>query len=216
MESQIHIVGPLLLQNQLLCARLEKETGVPCSACQDLDPTEIFDTGEENNKRTLILLDCLNTDITNLWTELGPCLDGNVKNCFVALFNFSPDLEIRKEDLKRGVRGIFFESDLLAGLARGVQAILNGELWFSRDTLAKCLFEKPELIRSRQERPASLTPREQEILMMIAHGATNDKIADELYISPNTVKTHVYTIFQKINVPNRLQAALWASTNLNL
>lgn len=59
-----------------------------------------------------------------------------------------------------------------------------------------------------------LTPREIEILTMVASGAKNEEIANELYISPNTVKTHIYNIFKKINVPNRLQAALWAVKNL--
>jgi len=49
---------------------------------------------------------------------------------------------------------------------------------------------------------------------MISAGTKNEHIADKLSISPNTVKTHIYNIFKKINVPNRLQAALWAANNL--
>jgi LuxR family transcriptional regulator of csgAB operon len=45
-------------------------------------------------------------------------------------------------------------------------------------------------------------------------GATNEEIGAKLCISTNTVKTHVYNIFHKIKVPNRLQAALWAAKNL--
>jgi DNA-binding CsgD family transcriptional regulator len=54
-----------------------------------------------------------------------------------------------------------------------------------------------------------LTPREIEIVSMIATGAANAYIAKKLCISPHTVKTHLYNIFKKIKVPNRLQAALW-------
>ena len=58
-----------------------------------------------------------------------------------------------------------------------------------------------------------LTPREKQILTMIAVGASNDEIADNLCISPHTVKTHLYNIYNKIRVPNRIQAALWAAKN---
>ena len=62
--------------------------------------------------------------------------------------------------------------------------------------------------------PILLTPREIEILGMIALGASNTEIAEKLFISPNTVKTHIYNLFKKINVTNRLQAAFWAAKNL--
>jgi LuxR family transcriptional regulator of csgAB operon len=48
----------------------------------------------------------------------------------------------------------------------------------------------------------------------IASGSGNSEIADTWASAPTTVKTHVYNIYQKINVPNRLQAALWAAKNL--
>jgi DNA-binding CsgD family transcriptional regulator len=59
-----------------------------------------------------------------------------------------------------------------------------------------------------------LTRREREILDLIADGFSNQQIADELFISPHTVKTHLHNIFKKINVKRRLQAALWAAKNL--
>lgn len=59
-----------------------------------------------------------------------------------------------------------------------------------------------------------LTRREMEILSVLASGAKNEEIADKLFISPHTVKTHLYAIYRKIKVSNRLQAVLWASKNL--
>lgn len=61
---------------------------------------------------------------------------------------------------------------------------------------------------------ANLTSREKEILTRIASGASNREIADALFISHHTVKTHIYNIYKKIKVPNRFQAALWIAENL--
>ena len=59
-----------------------------------------------------------------------------------------------------------------------------------------------------------LTRREMEILSVLKSGAKNEEIATKLFISPHTVKTHLYTIYRKIQVNNRLQAVIWASKNL--
>ena len=81
--------------------------------------------------------------------------------------------------------------------------------------MTKYIQEDSGRARDFSKKDASvLTKREVEILKMVAIGAKNEVIADDLCISPNTVKTHIYNIFKKINVPNRLQAALWVAKNL--
>jgi len=59
-----------------------------------------------------------------------------------------------------------------------------------------------------------LTAREMEILQMVTAGYSNARIADQLGISPLTVKSHFYNARKKIKAPGRLQAALWAIKNL--
>ncbi|WP_051063347.1 response regulator transcription factor [Ilumatobacter nonamiensis] len=56
----------------------------------------------------------------------------------------------------------------------------------------------------------TLTEREREVLALLARGATNREIADELYLSVDTIKTHVRKVFTKLAVSNRTQAALAA------
>jgi DNA-binding CsgD family transcriptional regulator len=59
-----------------------------------------------------------------------------------------------------------------------------------------------------------LTRQELKVIMLIASGFRNAEIGKKLFISENTVKTHINRLFKKINVKNRLQAALWAAKHL--
>jgi LuxR family transcriptional regulator of csgAB operon len=188
---------------------LERETGLTC-ICYEDSGLGVFDI--KAGQSSVILWDCLETEPANLWGRLGAAISSQGS---VVLFNVIPDQGICNEAVKRGVRGIFFEGEPPTIFAKGVQAILDRQLWIPRATLTKCLLENRDSPRPSQSGEiAFLTPREKEILTMIASGLTNGKIANDLCISPNTVKTHIYNIFNKINVPNRLQAALWATKNL--
>ena len=59
----------------------------------------------------------------------------------------------------------------------------------------------------------SLTKREREILALVAEGLSNREIAEKLVLSPETVKSHVAAILEKLNVSDRTQAAIYAVRN---
>jgi len=61
-----------------------------------------------------------------------------------------------------------------------------------------------------RETEAKLSPREDEVLRLVSQGATNKEIADSLFISENTVKTHLRNIMEKLHLANRSQAAAYA------
>lgn len=65
----------------------------------------------------------------------------------------------------------------------------------------------PALARSARRGAGNLSQREQEVLHEVAKGSTNKAIADALYVSPNTVKTHVTSLLRKLNVDTRAQLA---------
>ena len=62
-------------------------------------------------------------------------------------------------------------------------------------------------------RPAGLSEREVEVLRLIARGLSNRVMAEQLYLSPDTVKHHIQHIYNKIGVSTRAAAALWAMQN---
>jgi DNA-binding NarL/FixJ family response regulator len=61
----------------------------------------------------------------------------------------------------------------------------------------------------------SLSPREREVLALVAEGRSNKAIAEELFVSPNTVKTHVAALLAKLQVETRVQLAALAARNAN-
>ena len=212
LEPQVHIIGPLKFQNKLMAWYLQENTGLICACSKNLD-AESF-SGPAGEKTALILLDCLGNDLTGLWSTIRSFFDSGNKGYYIAIFNMPTGQPFGNDLVKKGVRGIFYNSDPLPNFAKGVPAILNGELWYSRKDLMKCLLDSNDDSEFALERRGLLTAREKEILILIASGISNTQIADKLNISRNTVKTHLYNIYNKIKVPNRLQAALWAAKHL--
>jgi LuxR family transcriptional regulator of csgAB operon len=135
----------------------------------------------------------------------------------IGLFNVRPSQGLEQHVVTEGVKGFFYENDPVSLIAKGVSAMFDGELWMPRRVMADCVNSIKKDRDSRRppgKQSLPITSREQEILKLIAMGVPDDEIARILGISRHTVKNHLYNIFKKINVPNRLQASLWAAKNL--
>jgi DNA-binding CsgD family transcriptional regulator len=211
MEADVHILGSRKLQNKLMASFLQRTTGLKCACSRDPDLNPVVD--KKHDRPFLILLDCLESDLGGFWIGLGIGLNSRRYKCLTALFNVSPNKELEYEAVSRGVRGIFFENDPPDLLAKGVPAILKGELWFSREALIKCLLRAKDSQKPSRQIDSLLTLRETEILILVASGLRNFDIAERLCVSQCTVKVHLHNIYGKIDVPNRFQAAIWASKN---
>lgn len=122
------------------------------------------------------------------------------------------------EAIKAGAMGYLLKNlepeelfDYLVGIARGEAPI-------SRGMAAKILAEfAAQASRARETAPAelagALTPREREVLGLVASGATNREIAVKLTLTENTVKNHLRNILGKLHLENRVQAAAyWLGT----
>ena len=132
-----------------------------------------------------------------------------------AVFNLIIGLRIEEELVIRGIRGIFYVNDQTNHVARGVRALLGGEMWISREIMSRFIPETREARRLSATETSVLSERKIEILNLVARGAINTEIGEELYISRHTVKSHLYSIYKKIKVTNRLEAALWTKENLH-
>jgi DNA-binding NarL/FixJ family response regulator len=96
-------------------------------------------------------------------------------------------------------------------LSKAVACVESGQVWANSEQLNQTLdYFAKRALKSRREAHAksSLSTREQEISRLLAKGASNREIANELHISERTVKNHLGKIFEKIGVSSRVQAAL--------
>jgi LuxR family transcriptional regulator of csgAB operon len=208
-----YIVGHRRLENELMSSYLERQTGDPCVVVENINhiPT---DNPKNKGRPKLVFWDCKGNNFKSLITELKAWTLRNQSANPIVLFNVPADLEFKKKFVLEGIHGFFYEHDPLDVFLKGVKSVIDGRLWLSRDMMTKCIFEGTDKDKSAKSRLKDLTQRQIQILALVAVGTTNDEIADRLCISPHTVKTHLYRIFKKINVPNRVQASLWAAQNL--
>ena len=110
--------------------------------------------------------------------------------------------------LEAGAAGYLLKNSQHAELARAVRAAHAGDAIIDPTVAAR-------LVRALSERPATpafdeLTTRERDVLVLIAQGRSNKRIALELGISEKTVKTHVGHVLAKLDVTDRTQAAVLA------
>jgi DNA-binding NarL/FixJ family response regulator len=121
--------------------------------------------------------------------------------------------------MQGGVRGFFRFALDEEQLIRCIRAVAMGEIWLEAnlitpvfDEFIKEFIKKKEFLKSLNELNAAkldmLSHREMEIMELISHSLTNEEIADKLFISPKTVKTHLRNIFVKAEIKNRVEAAL--------
>jgi len=109
--------------------------------------------------------------------------------------------------LKAGVTGYVLKDDAADTLVQAIRAVAEGEQWVSPQ-VAKILVRSVRA--NRVNEAVKLTRRETEVLRLMATGKTNTQIAQELFISEQTVKNHISNLFRKLGVETRVDAVLYA------
>ena len=119
--------------------------------------------------------------------------------------------------LKAGAKGYLSESTTIQNLIKAIESVSKGEIWVERKMVNRIVEgelngDRP-IKEQRNQTKEQLTPREKEVLALLKQGCTNKEIAEKLYISEKTVKSHLNNIFRRFNVSGRLQAIVYAIRN---
>ena len=136
----------------------------------------------------------------------------------VIVLTASEDRQCLVQAMQLGASGIVLKQDQTGLLVKSIRRVHAGEIWLNPSTTSAVMQRaEPEPPRP-ESRPAEprprLTRRETEVVAMVAQGLRNREIADRMFISEQTVKNHLRAIFEKLNVGDRLELALYAVHNI--
>lgn len=112
--------------------------------------------------------------------------------------------------IKAGAKGYILKNIEPDDLIRSIKKAAAGEAVVSGNLTGKIMEEFRNLVIQKEEHKEVLTPREKEVLFLLAEGKSNKDIAVELNLSESTVKIHIQHVLKKLNLKGRVQAAVYA------
>ena len=128
----------------------------------------------------------------------------------LVLTTFDDD-EVLSAALRAGASGFVLKDASPEDIMRAVRAVASGDGWLDPAVTARVLaaYRRPEPAAAAVA-VEELTAREADVLRLIGRGLTNTEIAETLYVSEGTVKTHIGHVFAKLGLRDRAAAIVWA------
>jgi DNA-binding NarL/FixJ family response regulator len=173
----------------------------------------------EHQPDILLLEQAILRDVASLDLERILNYKNKLPNMKTIIFGIRFNEENVIAMMQGGVQGFFRFALGEEQLIKCIRVVATGEIWLEA-TLTKRVFDgvikefmkKRDLLKPltelSSEKLKMLSPREMEVMELISHSMTNEEIADKLFLSPKTVKTHIRNIFEKAGIRNRVEAAL--------
>ncbi len=139
------------------------------------------------------------------------CLEASPNSKIVVLTSKAED-DMVLPAVRAGALSYLLKDVSASGLAAAIRAAAAG-MPTLHPTAASKMMRQVQGDHAKQEKQARISPREMEVLSLIARGFGNKKIAKELFISERTVKTHVTHLLEKLELGDRTQLAIYAINN---
>jgi DNA-binding NarL/FixJ family response regulator len=157
----------------------------------------------------LVLMDISMPDCNGL--EATRLIKAELPETRIVIVTVSDDDANLFEAIKSGAEGYLLKDASGDELQRTLEAVVSGEPALSSGLATKILGEFVRLTQEgSKESDDVLTPREQEVLQLVAQGAANPEVAAKLHLSRHTVNFHVKNILHKLHLKNRAQAVAYA------
>jgi two-component system response regulator NreC len=130
----------------------------------------------------------------------------------VLLLTVHEDAALLREALRAGAAGYVIKRAVESELINAIRAAAAGDLYV-HPSMTRSLLEEEEQVPANNGALARLTPREIEVLRLIAEGYTNTQIAGLLHLSPRTIETHRANIRAKLDLDSRAELVRFAARN---
>jgi DNA-binding NarL/FixJ family response regulator len=203
------------MQSQLLTGALRRHPEFQIKTCS-MDVLSIRQS--VNSKFPRVALLCLSpptsvTEAVIILRQFHLAHPGIAKVLLVDSF----DRELVVSAFRSGVRGIFSITDAnIRQLCKCILRVAAGQIWASTEQLnyiMDLISEVPSLRVLSATGDRLLTPREEQVVALVAEGFPNRQIAVELNLSEHTVKKYLFRIFEKLGVSTRVELVLYAVNN---
>jgi DNA-binding CsgD family transcriptional regulator len=207
--KRIYVTGSRQLDSKALACFIAKETAALCEAVS-FDEVEALSRQTQTETR-LFLFDALDRRIQAMIVDGQPGSNGNVSSLpglFSRLFQENSNGNGPVKSMNGHPCGFIYRCEPSEQFLLTVRNLFLDQKSSERPEGPPALFMRRGNGNAHEE-GHPLSPREFHILFMMAGGLTNKDIAARLSISSHTVRTHLYNIFRKIDVGNRVQASLW-------
>lgn len=145
----------------------------------------------------IVLIDTA-TGLTSALRLLGNLKTATPVHCVLWVVDL-PEMDAFRA-LQMGARGILRKTLPIPTLLECLREVATGQIWMAQSDQAARFLERKEASR--------LTPREKEVVRLICRGFRNKQIAENLHITPGTVKVHLMHIFEKTGLKDRLALAV--------
>lgn len=164
----------------------------------------------KDKKPDLLLLD-INMPVKNGLDTLEEIKKSDL-DVKVILLTVHNEVDYLLRAIEVGADGYVLKDSGSAELISAIEIVMGGDSYIQPDMIPM-LNSKMISRNSDKEKMKNLTKRELEVLVLVSEGMFNKEIADMLSISERTVKNHISSIFKKIDVADRTQAAVFAIRN---
>ncbi len=161
-------------------------------------------------KPDIVLLDLHMPGTSGL--EALQILTDEVPETVVLMLTVSEDAQDLMQALRSGARGYLLKNIEIDFLVDSIRKAINGESVMSpqMSTALMDAVREPVVEQKPEKQAVKLTPRESQIIVMLAQGESNKSIARTLDLAESTVKIHVQGILRKLKISSRVQAAVYA------